>query len=169
MKVQYLDKVIIDGIRRREQKFEDILFKRFQGIEKFYDAPEEVKFSIYVDTISDIILHIRNNRNKEIENLKAYIKKVCQHKFNRYLRLKITERDRYQDLEPETLVNLPDESIPDSLLEPSEEEVMKKLVNDMFEKISKRCKEIFQARFIAGLKFSEIASSYSNPVLFIFR
>ena len=158
MKVQYLDKVIIDGVRRREQKFENILFKRFKGIELYNDAPDEIKFSLYVDTISDVILYIRNKRNKEIEYLKAFVKTIFERKFKKYLKIKKREEEKYKDLEPEIFKNMPDDNIPNSLLEPSEEEEMKELVNVMFENISKRCKEIFQARFISGMKFSEIAT-----------
>lgn len=158
MKVQYLDKVIIDGVRRREQKFENILFERFKGIELYNDAPDEIKFSLYVDTISDVILYIRNKRNKEIEYLKAFVKTIFERKFKKYLKIKKREEEKYKDLEPEIFKNMPDDNIPNSLLEPSEEEEMKELVNVMFENISKRCKEIFQARFISGMKFSEIAT-----------
>tara|TARA_B110000879_G_scaffold148679_1_gene192716 strand:- start:1528 stop:2112 length:585 start_codon:yes stop_codon:yes gene_type:complete len=158
MKIQYLDKVIIEGIRMRDAKFENILFDRFRGIEQYNDAPEDVKFSLYVDTISDIILQIRNERNKDIENLKAYVKAIFKNKFNRYLKIRTSERDKYVDTDSDALMNLADLDTPVSLLEPNEENAIQEFVNAAFEKLSTRCKEIFQARFISGLKFSEIAT-----------
>lgn len=154
------DQAIIEGICKGESKYEDLLFNRFRGIEDYFDEPEDVRFSLYVDSITDIILFIRRNCKEtdfSIDNLRAYLKSVMQNKYNGYLKLKIKDRERYADLDTQLIGDMVTDELPDSLLDVSTEEKIHKTVEELLAKLSEKCKEIFKARFVERKRFSEIA------------
>ena len=160
MSIINLDQVIISGIREGNQTYEDLLFERFLGIEQFYDADQEEKFSLYVDTITDVILNIRKDENLQINNLKAYVKGILRNKFTKLIKQRQKDRSVYARFEKETIEQIASEEIPASLLEESDEDRLKSAIKEILEKLSVRCREIFKARFVDNLKFSDIASKF---------
>lgn len=151
-----LDEALIKGIRENSEKSEDILFDRFIGIEKYYDIPEEAKMSIYVDTISDTILNLRKRPFKKIDNLKAYIKRILSNKVNKFLKLKISDRERYAQMDRDIFERTM-EDIPESQFDEERQQSILDLAKEIFAVLSARCKEVLHARFIQGLSFSELA------------
>lgn len=157
MTVLDFDHVIIREVRKGNSVYENLVFERFRGIEKFNNEAEDIQFSIYVDTISDVIMQIRNNKNLEIENLRAYVKRVFGNKFRRYLKLKIEDRERYKSLDARMIESIEGNAHPESLLDVNTEQRIQDAVNQILDQVSDRCKEIFNARFVKGLRFKELA------------
>ena len=155
MTIIHLDRAIIEGIRGGSQKFENILFERFRGIENIGEIGKENsedKFQIYIDTITDVIFQIRRDENLQINNLKAYIKTILKYKYFKFLKQKIKARETLIHLE-----DMPFFEVPDSLLGESAELEIQNIVNQMMEKIDEKCREIFKAKYYNGLRFQEIA------------
>ena len=157
MTIIHLDRAIIEGIRGGSQKFENILFERFRGIENIGEIGRENsddKFQIYIDTITDVIFQIRRDENLQINNLKAYIKTILKYKYFNFLKQKIKARATLVHLE-----DMPFFEVPDSLLGEKVELELQEVVNQMMEKIDEKCRKIFKAKYYDGLKFQEIADN----------
>lgn len=154
MSIIHLDKAIIEGIKSGDQKFENILFERFRGIENtgvLVGENEDDKFQLYIDTITDVILQIRKNKT-EIQSLKAYIKTILKNKYSRFLKQKIENRKTLKFLE-----DMPYFELPDTLLEDNEAEIVQDFVNESMSKVSEKCRDLLKAKYYKGLKFEEIA------------
>ena len=159
--IKNLYKAVIEGIRENNVLFENRFFELFEKMQHYGDLGSEqpdIKFSIYVDAISDIIMQIRGNRGvfgkkgEEIERLDHYVKKVINFKYNRYLRSKIKERKTLTYIE-----DIPHFDVPDSLLDIDSSESIQIFINEAMDTISDKCRNLLKAKYVDGLKFEEIA------------
>lgn len=151
-----LDEALITGIREKGQKFEFMLFDRFIGIENYYSIPPEAKRSLYVDTISDVIMNLRTKPYIQVENLKAYVKRILDNKFRKYYKLKLKEKERYAQMDREIFERTM-EDVVESQLDPEKEAEMITLAKEIFKMLSDKCKEVLRARFVEGLSFRELS------------
>lgn len=95
-----LNQIIIMGVRSGVQKFESILFEQFYNISYQLKIDSDMRHEIYVDSICDLILSIRNNSNLEIDNLEGYISTILRNKWNRRLREQINRREIFVITDP---------------------------------------------------------------------
>ena len=159
--MSHLDKAIIEGIRAGNQKFENILFERYRGIELFGNLrgePQDVKFSIYIDTISDTILNIRKPKPPEIESLTAYVKGILIKKTSKFLKQKIKERETTI-----YIADIPYYEVPDTLLDTDDAETVQAFIDKAMDEISDKCRELLKAKYLDGLQFNAIAKKLGMP------
>lgn len=159
--IKNLYKAVVEGIRENDVLFENRIFELFENYQHYGALGQEqpdIKFSIYVDAISDIIMQIRGNRgvfgktDEEIERLDHYVKKVLSFKHKRYLRIKINEKETTVHIE-----DIPYFEVPDTLLDNNVAETTQAFINEAMDKISDKCRELLKAKYLDGLKFNEIA------------
>lgn len=149
------EQAIIKGIEDGKVEFENLLFERFHGLEKTLDAPEDIKFEIYVSTITDVIINIRKKR-KSIGLLKPYIYQILKNKWNKWLKKSYRAIVEIGDNYATETENIPDSIIHDSELK---EELMR-LLEDVLHSLPEKCRDILQSKYCHGLKFREIAEMY---------
>lgn len=152
------DQQLIRKIEMHDIRAENMYFDRFLGIERKskFRAPSDVRTALYVDTVSDIIMYIRNGNGAKIKNLRAYTYTVLSNKYSNWQGGLVRDRTTIDFRDPE-LVN--SSELPDSCLEHEQKEELIRILQEVLDNLTDRCREIFKSKYIDRQRFGDIAVS----------
>jgi len=155
------DQQLIRKIEMHNIRADNMYFDRFLGIERWLAAPKDVRTEIYVATITDIIIYIRNGNGDQIQNLRAYTNTVLSNKYNRWQAKQMRDRRTIVFGDP---AEMQPYELPDSCLDHEQKEKLMEMLKSLMRNLSERCQEIIKAKYTKGQRFRDIAVSlgYTN-------